>query len=249
METLLIGYLARCTPPKLRCLPLPTVDEVCSVAADIIGLPDSLRIENWYHQKRHNALKHFDSEETAWTVLRDDLYIRLEQDGSSDPPWRAEIVRPCAERFDLFAHKLLPVLFVKEKQEDLSLPELRVAPIPADYERLGYDAVGWNDHAPFSCSPLVCNGEAAHQNVNRYCLFDAVGPAVELARRYSGSNWQPRCDIAGHCRPGPYCVVEVWRKTKPFPEPARCSAPFEWPQDLLGRLVEHKLGHGKVFDR
>jgi hypothetical protein len=44
-------------------------------------------------------------------------------------------------------------------------------------------------------------------------------------------------------------VVEVWRKTKPFPEPARCSAPFEWPLDLLRRLVEHKLGHGKVFER
>ena len=249
METILIGYLARCTPPKLPCLPLPTVDEVCSVAADIIGLPDSLRIENWYHQGRHNALKHFDSEEIAWTVLRDDLHVRLERDGSSNPPWRAEIVRPCAERFDLFAHKLLPVLFVNEKQEDLALPELRVAPIPADYQRLGYDTVGWNNYAPFRCSPLICNGEAVHQNVNRYCLFDEPGPALDLARRFSGSNWEPFWPGHGHCDPGPYCVVEVWRKAKPFPEPARCGPAFEWPPNLLRRLVEHKLGHGNVFER
>jgi hypothetical protein len=249
METILIGYLARCIPPKLPCLPLPTVEEVCSVAADIIGLRDPLRIDNWYHQGRHNALNHFDNEEIAWTVLRDEIQIRLEQDGSSNPPWRAEIVRPCAERFDLFAHKVLPVLFVKEKQKDLSLPELRVAPIPADYQRLGYDTVGWNNYAPFRCSPLICNGEAVHQNVNRYCLFDELGPALDLARRFSGSNWEPFWPGHGHCDPGPYCVVEVWRKAKPFPEPARCGPPFAWPQDLLLSLVKHKLGHGRVWER
>jgi hypothetical protein len=249
METVLIGYVARCTPRKLPCLSLPTVVEVCSVAPDFIGLPDSLRLENWYHQRRHNGVKHFDSEEIAWTVLRDDIQVRLERDSASDPPWRAEIVRPRAEKFDLFVHKLLPVLFVNEKPENLSLPELRVAPIPADYQRLGYDAVGWNNYAPFRCSPLICNGEAVHHPVNRYCLFDEMGPALDLARRFSGRNWEPRWPSSGHCSPGPYCVVEVWRKAKPFREPARCGPAFEWPPDLLRRLVEHKLGHGNVFER
>jgi hypothetical protein len=249
METVLIGYLARCTPPKPRSIPLPPVDEVCCVAPDIIYLPDSLRLENWYHQKRHNRVNHFDSEQLAWTVLQDDIHIQLERDDSLDPPWRAEITRRPVEKFDLYAFKILPVYFVQEEPETLALPELHVTAVPADYQRLGYDAVGWNNHGPFRCSPLVCNGEAVHHRVNRYCLFDEIGPAVELARRFSGCNWEPLWPNHGHCDPSPYCVVEVWRKTKPFPEPARCSAPFEWPPDLLRRLVEHKLGHGKVFER
>ena len=249
METALIGYIARCTPPTLQCLPLPTVTEVCSVAADIVYLPDSLQLKNWYHQQRHNALKHFDSEESAWTVLQDDFHIRLDRDDSLDPPWRAEIVRPSVERFDLFAHKLFPSLFVNENQEKLSLPELRVTPIPDDYQRLGYDAVGWNEYSPFRCSPLLCNGEAVHQSVNRYCLFDEIAPAIELARRFSGSKWKPLWPNHGHCNPGPYCVVEVWRKAKPFPEPARCGPVFQWPPSLLHSLVEHALGHGNVFER
>ena len=82
METVLIGYLARCTPPKPRSIPLPPVDEVCCVAPDIIYLPDLLRLENWHHQKRHNRVNHFDSEQLAWTVLQDDIHIQLERDDS-----------------------------------------------------------------------------------------------------------------------------------------------------------------------
>ncbi len=249
METARIGYIARCTPPKPRSLPLPNVDEVCCVAADIIYLPESLRLENWYHQRRHNALNHFDTEEIAWTVLRDDIHIQLERDSSSDPPWRAEIVRSQTEKFDLYAYKVLPVLFVKEQQQELALPQLRIAPIPSDYQRLGYDTVGWNKHGPFRCSPLVCNGEASHLSVNRYCLFDEIGPALELAKRFFAGRHAPLWPDSGHCCTDSYCVVEVWRKAKPFPEPARCGPVFEWPPDLLTSLVEHKLGHGGVFER
>ncbi len=138
---------------------------------------------------------------------------------------------------------------VNGEQQDFELPELHVAPVPADYERLGFDAAGWNNWAPFECSPLVCNGEASRQHVNRCCLFDEVGPALEVARRYSGSVQESFWPDFNNCKPGTYCVVEVWRKAKPFPEPPRCDAPFEWSPDLLHRLVEHQLGHGNVFER
>ncbi len=249
METAFIGYVARCTSPKPRWLPLPNVDEVCCVSADIICLPESLRLENWYHQRRHNALNHFDTEEIAWTVLRDDVHAQLERYGSSDPPWRVEIVRPDAHQFDLYAYKVLPVLFSNEHQHALELPQLRIAPIPSDYQRLGYDTVGWNKHGPFRCSPLVCNGEASHLSVNRYCLFDEIRPALNLAETFSAGKQEPLWPNSGHCCTDSYCVVEVWRKAKPFPEPARSGQAFEWPPDLLRGLVEHKLGHGGVFDR
>ena len=84
---------------------------------------------------------------------------------------------------------------------------------------------------------------------NRCCLFDEVGPALEVARRYSASVQESFWPDFNNCQPGTYCVVEVWRKTKPFPEPPRCDPPFEWSPDLLRRLVEHKLGHGNVFER
>jgi hypothetical protein len=246
MEPVLIGYQPRSTPPRPRWLQSPVVEEVCSVVTHCCT---QVKLENWSHQQRHNVLKHFDSQEIAWTVLRDDIHIELERDDSRDPPWRVEILRLPREQFGLCAFKLLPVRFVEERQEDFAPPELRVAPLPADYQRLGYDAVGWNNYGPFECSPLVCNGEAAHQSVNRFCLFDETGPALELARRFSGRDWKPLWPDSGHCNPGPYCVVEVWRKAKPFPEPARSDAVFEWPPDLLRRLVQHKLGHGSVFDR
>ena len=249
MEPVLIGYLARCTPPKPDRLQSPAVEEVCTVITHMIRTPDPLKPENWYHQHRHNAVRHFDSEGIAWTVLRDEIHIRLERDNSLDPPWRVEIARLPVEKFHLYTFKVFPVRFVNEEPEKFVLPELRIVPIPADYERLGYDAVSWNSFGPFECSPLICNGEAVHQSVNRCCLFDEIGPAFELARRYSGTEWQPLWPDSGHCNPHPYCVVEVWPKAKPFPEPARCGATFEWPPDLLRRLLEHKLAHGNVFDK
>ncbi len=94
----------------------------------------------------------------------------------------------------------------------------------------------------------ACNFEAEHQPANRHCLFDNPEPALQLARRYSGNNWQLAWPGSGHCNPSPYCAVEVSRKMRPFAEPARSSPMFEWPLRLLHNLVEHALGHGGVFE-
>lgn len=160
-----------------------------------------------------------------------------------------EVVRLPVEKFDLYAFKILPVRFSEENPEDLTLLPLRISPVPADYLRLGYDAVGWDQCNPFRCSPLVCNLEANQRKVNRYCLFDELEPAIELAERYSGTGWQAVWPNSGHCAHSPYCVVEVWRKLKPFVGPPRRGSKFEWPADLLQCLVQHKLGHGGVFEK
>lgn len=248
MEPILIGYLARHTPPKPEKLQALGIKEICCVHPDAIWIPDALRLEFWQHQQRHNAVNHYNTEEIAWTVLRDAIQILLERDNSLDPPWRVEIRRPPVEMFDLYAFKVLPIRFVDTEPERHDLPPLKVAPLPADYERLGYDAVGWKSFA-FICSPLICNHEVLHQEVNQYCLFDELDPAVELARRYSGKDWEPVWPDSGHCDSGLYCVVEVWRKTRPFAEPRRCGPKFEWSKDLLYSLLQHKLAHGNVFER
>ena len=249
MDPVPIGYVARITHPRQHWLDAPAVEEVCTVVDHMVGGPDRLRTENWFHQNRHNAVRCFDSEEIAWTVLRDEIRVRLERDDSLDPPWRAEILRLPAEKFDLYAFRVLPTRFVNGESEDWSPPELRIAPLPTDYTRLGYDAVGWNNWAPFECSPLLCNFAARDQMVNRFCLFDEAAGAIELARRYSAKDWQPVWPDSGHCTSGRFCAVEVWRKAKPFPEPARCGPVFQWPPDLLLRLVQHKIAHGNVFER
>ena len=38
--------------------------------------------------------------------------------------------------------------------------------------------------------------------MNRYCLVDDLDTAIPMARDFA----------AGNCEPGPYCVVEVWRR-------------------------------------
>jgi hypothetical protein len=66
----------------------------------------------------------------------------------------------------------------------------RTTPPPASdlsaYESLGFDVVGVGDGSFFfECSPLSCNGVAAEQPVNRFCLIDDPARALALARDFS----------------------------------------------------------------
>lgn len=248
-EAVLVGYLPRRTYRKPPFLRSATVEEICCVIDHMIHVIELPNPVHWYHQNRHNALGYFDTEEIAWTALRDEIFIRLERDDSKDPPWRSEITRLPTREFDLYAYKMLPLLYAKGNQQDFSFSKPAAVPLVPNYERLGYDTVGWSDSANFVCSPLLCNVEAANGPVNRHCLFDAMEPALELARRYSAGEWQPVRPGSGHCTAEAYCVVEVWRKAKPFPEPPRCREKFEWSPELLRNLVAHTIAHGRVFER
>ena len=136
----------------------------------------------------------FDTPAAAWSVV---------------PDAAAE-----AERYRLYAYRLLPILFHESgRNTDHPLPKaLAAAPIPAGFVRIGYDAVqrcvgtlheGGNRAPGFGCSPLACNGMAHEYPVNRYCLIDDPETAVAMARDFAA---------AGSCEPGPYCVVEVRRR-------------------------------------
>jgi len=243
VEPILTGYFPGYPLPRRQWLAAPAVVEFCSVNRGHFPWP-----ENWMHQKRHNALLQFDSQEIAWTVLRDEIVIQFERDDTRNPPWKVEILRLPCEEFNLYAYKVWPVCFQAGEPKDLRLPTPAAESIPADYRKLGYDVVSWPGGGYLGCCPLFCNEEARTQPVNPYCLLDEITPALDLARFCSTTDWKPGPHYCGRGNPGPFCVVEVWRKTKPFADLKRSEGVFEWPPDLLHRLVQHKLGHGRVFE-
>ena len=106
--------------------------------------------------------------------------------------------------FTLFAYKMLPALFDKGTGAEFRIPRIAVEPLPQDYAMLGYDAVSRSSGNKFECSPLSCNGMAQAVATNRHCLLGALDAALSAAKSFS----------LGACEPGPYCVIEVWRKLK-----------------------------------
>lgn len=192
-EPVLIGYAPKrfaAAGGDPRAPKFLGVEEICCVTECSGGTPPAGWVDHW----KHNAETWlFDTPKAAWSVV---------------PDAAAE-----GERYRLYAYRLLPTLFHESGREtEHPLPKaLAAAPIPAGFSRIGYDAVqrcvgamheGGN-HAPgFGCSPLACNGMAPQYPVNRCCLIDDLQTAVAMARDFA----------AGNCEPGPYCVVEVWRR-------------------------------------
>lgn len=112
--------------------------------------------------------------------------------------------------FELFAYRLYPAQFLdgrEEKLEALEWWDPVVEPMSPSFVQLGWDAVVGGSDTSFGCSPLSCNGMAGLGGVaavNRYCLLSSEQHGFEMAREFSISKPEP----------GPYCVVEVWRKGK-----------------------------------
>jgi hypothetical protein len=161
---------------------------------------------NWIDQWRHNEMWFFDSEALARKVIAEAIQIDIEPDPQRDPPWRVKLSREVGRGYDFFAYKMFPCRFVQGRKEDYDLSGLNCEPLPADYERLGYDAVNRTGCAHLECSPLFCNGRAGDIPVNRFCLIDEPDRALALALEFSGSN-------GNGCEPGDYFALEVWRKS------------------------------------
>ncbi len=177
MTPILIGYFPKRTMKRPEWLKAMSVDEVCSVSECVSRGP-----ANWIDNWRHNEMWVYDSPELASSVV------------------------PEAERneYDLYAYKILPVVFDEGSQQPFAVPELEVQPLPGAFERLGIDVVSRSFGNCFDHSPLSCNGMAEHVAMNRHCLVEDVETAFRLAAEFE----------AGGCEPGPYHVVEVWRLTR-----------------------------------
>lgn len=202
MNPILIGYFPRRqTGPPLNYRLPPGVTEIANVGHYTSDGP-----ANWIQQWRHNEMWFFDSEALARKVIADAIQIEIEADSQRDPPWRVKLSRYPEHSYDFYAYKMFPCCFVDGQQEAYDLSGLKCEPLPAGYERLGYDAVNREGVAHLECSPLFCNGRAADIPVNCFCLIDEPERALALAQTFSGSH-------GNGCEHGNYFVLEVWRKT------------------------------------
>ncbi len=139
--------------------------------------------EGWINHWRQNDMWMYDTEEIARSIVGDS---------------------PEKTAFHMFAYRIVPLLFDQGQSEVLAMPSLTVQELPADYRFLGFDIVSRSQGACFECSPLSCNGVAETEAVNAHCLVDNEETALRLAHAFSNQSIG--------CEPGPYCVIEVWRR-------------------------------------
>jgi hypothetical protein len=137
---------------------------------------------NWIDRWAHNEMCAFDDEQAAWGVVPGG---------------------PANAAYQMFAYRQFPVVFDHGERRPLAIPPLAVQPLPNAYRRLGYDVVSRCGGYSFECSPLSCNYAAETTRVNEHCLVDDPAEAFRLAARFSREEG---------AEPGPYYVVEVWRR-------------------------------------
>jgi hypothetical protein len=182
----LIGYLAKYTEKRQGYLPR-TVEEICSVSCCISKPPAD----------QHPSRMGFCSSET---LAR-----------------RIICAKPDCAAYDLYAYFILPVAFdddgemrdLNQAERDvLAEAENGVGPMLPGYVCLGWDLVtnslGWETWPLFGCSPLTCNGLAQYIATNRYGLIDDIDRALAVAGEI----------VQTPCEPGPYYLVQVWRKKR-----------------------------------
>ncbi len=114
----------------------------------------------------------------------------------------ARVPRDQYADFRLYAYALYPFEFRDGGGEPMQLDLPHVTPLGPEYVQVGWDAVSRSGGQHFECSPLSCNLVARKVTANRYCLFSDIGAARDFARTAEEDG----------CEPGPYHVLEVWRR-------------------------------------
>lgn len=138
--------------------------------------------DGWINRWAHNEMWAYDDEQAAWGVV---------PGGRSNPDYQ------------MFAYRLFPVVFDGGEQRLFVIPPLAVRPLSSSYRRLGYDVVSRTCGSTFECSPLSCNYAARQVKVNEHCLLDDAVEAFSVAVAFSREEG---------AEPGPYFVVDVWRR-------------------------------------
>jgi len=188
-EPIMIGYFAKPVAKRPEGLKAPQIEEICSVSECVSGGD-----WDWINDWQHNAEWVFNTGELAWSVVPE----------------------PMRQDCRLFGYRLFPVRFRGGAIEPYPLPARSDAegmvfspqPLDTSFERLGYDLVSRSCETSFECSPLSCNYLAEEVPTNRHCLLATAEEAFALA---------PTLDVPGkpmRGEPGPYHIVEVWRKRR-----------------------------------
>lgn len=186
-EPVLVGYFAKPTMKRPDWLKAPQVEEICS-ASNCMSRADW----DWINEWKHNACWLYDSSDLAREVLPSDK----------------------RDACDVYAYRLFPVRYFKGQRQSWSFPAVNAFPLSADFERLGVDLFSRSfeniaECAPlFEHSPLSCNNLAAEVPTNRYCLLDSPEQAFAQVPTLEAPGKPARGE------PGPYHIVEVWRKRR-----------------------------------
>ncbi|MDH4351657.1 MAG: hypothetical protein OEY20_15925 [Gemmatimonadota bacterium] len=127
--------------------------------------------------------------------------------GFFDGPDVAWSVVPEDQRatFRLYAYALYPSEFADGVERPSEVVATGVTPLDSAFAAVGYDVVSRSTSSFFECSPLSCNYLAGEIDTNEYCLVRELEEAVALARRVE----------LRRCEPGPYYVLQVWRRLDP----------------------------------
>ena len=232
-EPILLGYFAMRPwnrTEDVRILP-PQVTDMCNVGRmrmSANGPPD------WTELWLHNDFWLYSTEARAWAAAVDNsnlhrLRAELSRcwDGTPgsvesgmDQYIACHVLLPgsslqcVGRRFDwhLYAYRMFPVRFADGKEAPYTIQGEGIQPLPADYLRLGLDVLSQEIDLQFCYSPLDCNGWYQDVAVNGYCLLDQLETAFELACHWSDGKYDANGSYSGPAEPGPYSIVEVWRK-------------------------------------
>ncbi|MEI6077826.1 MAG: hypothetical protein WCS94_19750 [Verrucomicrobiota bacterium] len=231
----LIGYFARRPWSRAEdgpCVLPPQVEEMCNVGQMGYHGPPK-----WMDLYLHNYdFWLYDTEMRAWAAAVDNanLYrlraelsrqwngIRGSIEAAMDEYIARHVPPPASSHhwadprfhWHLYAYRIFPVRFADGTEAPHRLAASSVQPLPADYERLGLDVVSRERDLEFSYSPLDCNGWYTKVAVNRYCLVDDMATAWTLALHWSQDKFDEKGSYIGPAEPGPYYIVEVFRKQR-----------------------------------
>jgi hypothetical protein len=175
LKPILIGYFPKRTTVPAGWSIASFVTELCSVSTCLTPAP-----KNWVEHWRYNDMGFFKTCADALLVLP-----------------------PQASDFSLFAYRLLPLRFSKDRTEPFEIIAEDVESLPAGFASLGFDVVNKTLAPFFECSPLSCNGMAEEVPVNRFCLLATLDEAIAFAQRCAREEPEP----------GPFYVIEVLRET------------------------------------
>jgi len=120
----------------------------------------------------------------------------------SDPEAAWSLVPPEHHaHYRLYGYEVYPVEYHEREAHSLEIAPLDVTPLGEAFSPVGWDAVSRSAGRDFECSPLSCNSMVERFPVNEYCLVNLpdAHTLAATAERYG-------------CEPGPYYVVNVWRR-------------------------------------
>lgn len=172
-------------PKKTQC---PRSFKRNTQIAEICSVSDHISAgpEDWINKWKHNTIWWlYDTEDIAAAVIGADK-----------------------EAYDLYAYKIYPVVFDGETEKKLTI-ETTASESLRDYDFLGYDIVSRSEGTSFECSPLSCNYGYKEYKVNKYCLIDDFNKALRITKEIARDSKEK-----GSWEPGPYYLLEVYRKQK-----------------------------------